>query len=162
MFPDVIAGSLATRSTTQAPPGRSIKAPHYLTAHYWWAYVHPRAIWLFERQWLVNLILWGNYAKLRNSATAALGNVLPGATLQVACVYGDLTGKLSQRVAAVDGRLDVVDVLPMQLQNTAVRRPRPIVGYGFRRSQSSGCQLRSGAAIFSVARAAQPASRADL
>jgi ubiquinone/menaquinone biosynthesis C-methylase UbiE len=123
MFPDVIAGSLAARSTTQAPPGRSIKAPHYLTAHYWWAYVHPRAVWLFERQWLVNLILWGNYAKLRNSATAALGNVLPGATLQVACVYGDLTGKLSQRVAAADGRLDVVDVLPVQLQNLRKKLP---------------------------------------
>jgi ubiquinone/menaquinone biosynthesis C-methylase UbiE len=123
MFPDVIAGSLAARSTTQAPPGRSIKAPHYLTAHYWWAYVHPRAVWLFERQWLVNLILWGNYAKLRNSATAALGNVLPGATLQVACVYGDLTGKLSHRVAAADGRLDVVDVLPVQLQNLRKKLP---------------------------------------
>jgi ubiquinone/menaquinone biosynthesis C-methylase UbiE len=54
---------------------------------------------------------------------AALGSVLPGATLQVACVYGDLTGKLSQRVAAADGRLDVVDVLPVQLQNLRKKLP---------------------------------------
>jgi len=36
--------------------------PDYLNAHYWWAYIHPKAVKLFERQWLVNLILWGNYA----------------------------------------------------------------------------------------------------
>ena len=65
--------------------------PNYLTAHYWWAYVHPRAVWFFERQWLVNLILWGNYVRLRDAAMVELGDVLPGATLQVACVYGDLT-----------------------------------------------------------------------
>src|SRR6516165_10672861 len=32
--------------------------PDYLGAHYWWAYIHPKAVKLFERQWLVNLILW--------------------------------------------------------------------------------------------------------
>jgi hypothetical protein len=37
--------------------------PQYLQAHYWWAYVHPRAVHVFERQWLVNLILWGNYKR---------------------------------------------------------------------------------------------------
>jgi hypothetical protein len=42
--------------------------PYYLSAHYWWAYVHPRAVQVFERQWLVNLILWGNYPRLRDAA----------------------------------------------------------------------------------------------
>ncbi len=67
--------SFADRPIAETQFGRSIKAPHYLTAHYWWAYVHPRAVWLFERQWLVNLILWGNYARLRNAAMAELGDV---------------------------------------------------------------------------------------
>jgi hypothetical protein len=31
--------------------------PDYLTEHYWWAYIHPKAVRFFERQWLVNLIL---------------------------------------------------------------------------------------------------------
>ncbi|MGB8104697.1 MAG: hypothetical protein WCF47_10505, partial [Pseudolabrys sp.] len=39
--------------------------PDYLSAHYWWAYMHPKAVKLFERQWLVNFILWGNYKRLR-------------------------------------------------------------------------------------------------
>jgi ubiquinone/menaquinone biosynthesis C-methylase UbiE len=125
MFPSVTAGttSLADRSTTESRSVRSIKAPHYLTAHYWWAYMHPKAIWFFERQWLVNLILWGNYARLRNAAMTELGEALPGTTLQVACAYGDLTGKLVQRVAAGGGGLDVIDVLPMQLENLLHKLP---------------------------------------
>ena len=125
IFPNAIAATtaLSGQSNAETRPARNIKAPHYLTSHYWWAYVHPRAIWLFERQWLVNLILWGNYPRLRNAAMTELGEVLPGTTLQVACVYGDLTGKLVERVAAGGGRLDVVDVLPMQLEN--LRRKLP-------------------------------------
>ena len=90
--------------------------PQYLHDTYWWAYVHPRAVKLFERQWLVNLILWGNFARLRDAALAEMGESLPGRSLQVACVYGDFTPRLAQRVAA-GGSLDVVDVLPVQLAN---------------------------------------------
>jgi ubiquinone/menaquinone biosynthesis C-methylase UbiE len=111
------------RPSAESVSALNVKPPHYLTAHYWWAYVHPRAIWFFERQWLVNLILWGNYRRLRDAAMAELGDALPGTTLQVACVYGDLTGNLIRRVAAGGGRLDIVDVLPMQLEN--LRRKLP-------------------------------------
>jgi len=97
--------------------------PHYLKTYYWWAYIHPKAVALFERQWLVNLILWGNYPRLRDTALAALGERLPGRSLQVACVYGDLTRRLSERAAAAGGTLDVVDVLPIQLEN--LRRKLP-------------------------------------
>jgi ubiquinone/menaquinone biosynthesis C-methylase UbiE len=96
--------------------------PAYLHETYWWAYVHPRAVRLFERQWLVNLILWGNFAKLRDAALAELGETLPGRTLQVACVYGDFTPRLSERVPE-GASLDVVDVLPIQLAN--LRRKLP-------------------------------------
>jgi ubiquinone/menaquinone biosynthesis C-methylase UbiE len=115
--------SLPDHAPAETQPGRNIKVPHYLTAYYWWAYVHPRAIWLFERQWLINLILWGNYMRLRNAAMTELGEVLRGTTLQVACAYGDLTGELSRRVAAGGGRLDIVDVLPMQLENLRHKLP---------------------------------------
>jgi ubiquinone/menaquinone biosynthesis C-methylase UbiE len=92
-----------------------IAVPAYLSQTYWWAYVHPSAVRLFERQWLVNLILWGNFARLRDIALGALGDCSVGRTLQIACVYGDLTEKLSRRAA----HLDVVDVLPVQLDNLA-------------------------------------------
>lgn len=97
--------------------------PSYLDVHYWWAYVHPNAVRVFERQWLANLILWGNYARLRDAALGLLGTALPGRTLQVACAYGDLTPHLVDRVAAGAGELDIVDVLPVQLDN--LRRKLP-------------------------------------
>lgn len=100
----------------------STEVPRYLSETYWWAYVHPRAIHVFERQWLVNLILWGQFGPLRDTALAALGLDSPGRTLQVACVYGNLTAKLLKR-AVPGSSLDVVDVLPLQLANLARKLP---------------------------------------
>ncbi len=92
------------------------RVPRYLEETYWWAYVHPNAIRLFERQWLVNAILFGNFARLRDAALDALGSRVEGRTLQVACVYGDFSPRLAARIAP-GGSLDVVDVLPLQLEN---------------------------------------------
>lgn len=102
--------------------------PDYLRLHYWWAYVHPIAVWMFERAWLVNLILWFNYRRLSAAALAALEDTgrpgkLAGRTLQVACVYGDLTPRLARCSASGDGSLDVIDVLPIQLRNLARKLP---------------------------------------
>jgi ubiquinone/menaquinone biosynthesis C-methylase UbiE len=111
------------RTLTLFPGQADAGIPAYLQTHYWWAYIHPLAVRLFERQWLVNLILWGNYARLRDAALGELGDVLPGSTLQLACVYGDLTGRMSRRAAAAGGTLDVVDVLPIQLRNLRDKLP---------------------------------------
>jgi ubiquinone/menaquinone biosynthesis C-methylase UbiE len=59
---------------------------------------------------------------LRDAALAELGDTLQGSTLQVACVYGNLTPKLRQRLAP-DARLDVVDILPIQLKNLRKKLP---------------------------------------
>ncbi|CAH2600872.1 Methyltransferase domain-containing protein [Rhodovastum atsumiense] len=96
--------------------------PDYLNEIYWWTYIHPRAIRFFERPWLVNLILWGKYVTMRDAAVAELGETLPGRTLQIACVYGDLTPRLAARVPE-GSQLDVLDVVPGQLRN--LRRKLP-------------------------------------
>ena len=101
---------------------RADAIPAYLQQAYWWAYVHPRAVRFFERQWLVNLILWGNFDRLRNAALDALGGKIDGRTLQIACVYGDFTATLVDRLAP-GASLDVVDVLPIQLQNLRAKLP---------------------------------------
>jgi ubiquinone/menaquinone biosynthesis C-methylase UbiE len=54
---------------------------------------------------------------------AELGATIEGHTLQVACVYGNLTRRLCERMAH-DARLDVVDILPVQLHNLANKLPR--------------------------------------
>lgn len=95
---------------------RSPDVPEYLQKTYWWAYLHPRAVKIFEHQWIVNLILWGNFARLRDSALDEMGKTISGRILQVACVYGDFTGKLAQRLAP-GARLDVIDVASIQVKN---------------------------------------------
>ena len=100
----------------------TLPVPAYLQEFYWWAYVHPWAVRTFERDWLVNLILFGNYARLRDVALAEIGRPTTGRTLQVACVYGDLTVRLNKQLGE-DGALDVVDVMPIQLQNLARKLP---------------------------------------
>ena len=102
--------------------GPNLPIPRYLEQVYWWAYVHPQAIYVFERGWLVNLILFGNYGRLRDTALARLGEPITGRTLQVACVYGNLTPRLCARLAP-DATLDVVDILPLQLKNLRKKLP---------------------------------------
>ena len=99
-------------------PSAGVPVPKYLSETYWWAYLHPNAVRIFERQWLGNLILWGNFARLRDLALNELGDPVEGRTLQVACVYGDFSPQLAQRLAP-GAKLDVVDVAPVQLENLA-------------------------------------------
>ncbi len=102
---------------------KTIPIPHYVESLYWWAYVHPFAARVFDNQFAVNAILWGNYNRLRDAALEDLGAVLPGKTLQVGCCYGDLTPHVAERVAKGGGTLDVIDVVPIQLKN--LRRKVP-------------------------------------
>lgn len=96
--------------------------PYYLQRHYWWAYVRPWAVRFWDRTWLLNLILYGNYSRLRDATLAAAGD-LAGRILQVACCYGDLTPRLAVRAARAGGSLEVIDVLPIQLE--ALRNKLP-------------------------------------
>lgn len=99
------------------PPSReSPRIPDYLQKFYWWAYLSPWAVRLFEREWLVNLILWGNYGRLRDAVLAELGQSSAPSVLQIACVYGDFTRRLVSQLGTA-GRLEVVDVAPIQLAN---------------------------------------------
>ncbi|MBF0265417.1 MAG: class I SAM-dependent methyltransferase [Gammaproteobacteria bacterium] len=95
---------------------KDLKIPNYLEETYWWAYVHPNSIQIFERQWLVNFILWGNFARLRDVAINEAGITISGNNLQVACVYGDFSQQLSKRLDS-ESQLHIVDIAPIQLQN---------------------------------------------
>lgn len=90
--------------------------PKYLSQTYWWAYLHPLGVRVFERQWLVNLILWGNFGRLRDSVLRELDGTKPSQVLQIACVYGNLTDRIVDRLGRA-GHLHVVDVAPVQLKN---------------------------------------------
>jgi ubiquinone/menaquinone biosynthesis C-methylase UbiE len=73
---------------------------------------------VFERQWLVSLSLWGNYKRLCDAGLNGYGQHLSGRMLQIACAYGDLTPRLEENLGT-DGSLEVIDILPIQLDNLA-------------------------------------------
>jgi len=105
--------------STIAQHEKAPDVPEYLEKVYWWAYLHPNAIKVFERQWLVDAILWGNFKRLRTAALDELSGrdgVIEGRTLQVACVYGDFTEQVVKRLSR-RALLDVVDVAPIQIEN---------------------------------------------
>src|SRR5689334_15954327 len=99
-----------------------LQVPAYLEETYWWAYIHPRAVTFFEQQWVVNLILWGNFVRLRDAALDELAPNPGSRTLQISCVYGNFSVKLAERVTQ-DGSLDIVDVLHVQLNNVSHKLP---------------------------------------
>ena len=91
--------------------------PDYLQDTYWWAYLHPKALHFFEREWVVNLILWGNMRGLTRSVLDEMDVQPNSRVLQVACVYGEFSSLLAGHLAGSGSRLDLVDVAPIQLKN---------------------------------------------
>jgi len=141
----------------------SVEIPAYLLETYWWAYVHPRAVRIFERQWLVNAILWGNFGRLRDTALEGFGADLHGRTLQVACVYGNLTERLSSRIPA-GGELDVVDVLQVQVDNLKRKLPADTevrIGLGNSSSLDAGSATYDRAILFFLLHEQPEAVRRD-
>jgi len=108
--------------------GDGVSVPDYLETYYWWAYVRPWAVRVFERDWLINLILWGFYEPLRDKVLALLGDRIEGRTLKISCCYGKLEPMLARRVAAGGGGLDIVDVAPEQIKNARRKTPPGLLG----------------------------------
>ena len=109
--------SAASDDFPAAPDSCSPGIPDYLEDTYWWAYLRPRSIWIFEREWLVNLILWGNMRRLTQAVLDDLQCEEHGSVLQVACVYGDFSNRLAAHLGHSKSRLHLVDIAPIQLSN---------------------------------------------
>lgn len=99
-------------ATVAVPP-----IPDYLQETYSWAYLHPKSFWFFEREWVVNLILWGNMKKLTNAVLDEMELQSHSRVLQVACVYGDFSNRLASHLRQSQSKLAIVDVAPIQIRN---------------------------------------------
>jgi len=91
--------------------------PEYLQDTYWWAYLHPKSFYFFEREWVVNLILWGNMKRLTEAVLTEMTAEPESRILQVACVYGDFSNRVASHLQKTGSRLDIVDVAPIQIDN---------------------------------------------
>lgn len=91
--------------------------PEYLQDTYWWAYLHPKSFYFFEREWVVNLILWGNMKRLTDAVLEEMSLAPQSKVLQVACVYGDFSNRVANHLDGSGSRLHIVDVAPIQIEN---------------------------------------------
>ena len=88
--------------------------PEYMEKTYWWAYLRPTSIRIFDRRPVVSAILWGQYRKLSDMALRQVSR--HDRVLQLACVYGDLSTRLARHVGP-KGALDIIDIAPIQVAN---------------------------------------------
>lgn len=100
--------------------------PWYLARYYWWAYLWDKSIWFFDHQPIINAILFGNYRKLQAMTLPHVTTNPMHQVLQLTCVYGELTGKLLERLPQGMFIADAcVDQLKLALRKTA-NRPNPL------------------------------------
>ena len=105
---------VTTESAIRFSRALTPRLPAYLEDNYWWAYLRPASLMVFDHSLVVSAILWGNYTRLKR---AAIAEIRPGQkVLQAACVYGDLSPSLAGAVGH-DGRLEVIDIAPLQVEN---------------------------------------------
>ncbi|MDD4930428.1 MAG: methyltransferase domain-containing protein [Gallionella sp.] len=100
--------------------------PDYLARYYWWAYLWPRGIWLFDHQLVISAILFGQYNRLLNKTLRQVDTRPEARLLQLTCVYGKLTPSLLEASA---GDVHLCDVAAGQI---ALAR---------RKTQAVRCQL---------------------
>lgn len=101
-------------TTKSLPRLRAQILPSYLEEVYWWAYLRPASLMVFDHAAVVSAILWGCYGRLKQAAFAELN---PGQkVLQAACVYGDFSLGLASALGP-EGRLDIEDIVPLQIAN---------------------------------------------
>lgn len=116
----------SARANVARAPNTWLELPDYLEDNYWWAYLRPVSIAIFDRSPVVSAILWGQYNRLKR---VAFSEVKAGQNvLQAACVYGDFSKHLAKTIGP-EGKLDVVDIAPIQVANCRRKlRAYPQVG----------------------------------
>jgi len=104
--------------------------PEYLAEHYWWAYLSPKGVGFFDRPFIVNRILWGQYHKIAQDAVDLFSseNELVNTKEKVAgisCAYGEFFPKL----AAHDNveQLYLFDIAPIQLTQIQKKTPAQVL-----------------------------------
>jgi len=115
MSSQIESAKLACNTGVKATPVL-LDTPDYLRKIYWWAYEHPLAVKFWDCDFLINYVLLGNYNRLGDAVLDEFPKPLTGSTLMNSAAYGKLIPRLQQQLGE-DGRLDVIDILNVQLEN---------------------------------------------
>jgi len=97
-----------------------LPVPRYLEEVYTWAYIAPLAHWLFDRQWIVSIILWFNDKRMMREV---LDEITSGERVYMpASVYGPFCADLAKK--ASPGQMTLSDISTVQLRGQRKRRRR--------------------------------------
>ena len=89
------------------------KMPEYLAKNYWWAYLSPIGVNIFDHPFIVNRILWGQYHKIAKDTVKLLATESDYKLAQISCAYGEIIPKVGAEANTKDVYL--FDVAPIQL-----------------------------------------------
>ncbi len=120
--------------------------PEYLVRNYWWAYLTPASLFVFDNPVFLTALLWGNLPRLVRSVCVEFD---AGETvLQAANAYGNLCTELAERVGP-GGWLDVIDISPLQVQHVQRKlAPYPHTRVWIADAASPGGRLYDGICCF--------------
>lgn len=113
-----------TAITANTLPGHAARrsepeVPDYLQRHYWWAYLWPPAVWFFDHQPIINMIVFGQYRKLVDGTLSMLTPEGDGSNLMIASAYGCVVPRLAECLD--DQPLTLIDVAPVQLERAEIK-----------------------------------------
>lgn len=104
--------------------------PEYLAKHYWWAYLSPKGVGFFDRPFIVNRILWGQYHKIAQDAVNLFSSerelvktkeIVAG----ISCAYGEFFPKLAAHENVE--QLYLFDIAPIQLTQIQKKMPEQLL-----------------------------------
>jgi len=84
-----------------------------LAKHYWWAYLSPWGLRIFDHPFMVNRILWGQYHKIAQATVKVLKNEPAGQLAQISCAYGEIIPLVASQANA--SAITLLDVTSIQL-----------------------------------------------
>lgn len=88
--------------------------PDYLMKHYWWAYLSPVGVNLFNHSFMVNCILWGQYSAIARDAVKVISRKSDQKVAGISCAYGEFWPTLIDQEQVQN--LYLFDIAPIQLQ----------------------------------------------
>jgi len=104
--------------------------PEYLAEHYWWAYLSPKGVNFFDRPFIVNRILWGQYHRIAQDAVNLFSSENELVTLKekvagITCAYGEFFPKLAEHDNV--NQLYLFDIAPIQLKQIQKKIPAVVL-----------------------------------
>ncbi|MGL1959420.1 MAG: class I SAM-dependent methyltransferase [Colwellia sp.] len=114
-IPNNSVNESSLQPTTSGSKYSKYPLPSYLLKSYWWAYLSPVGVKIFDRPWMVNAILWGQYNKIARDSASWIAAKPNQIVASVSCAYGTFFPWLAKKDNVK--QLSVFDIAPIQLQS---------------------------------------------